>query len=159
MTAETTLTPLDRLIAIEEITRLMVEYGHRFDHGRAVEVADLFTEDGAWRSNTIDAVGRDELRAFCGRREAMTDRLTRHVVTNIAVDVLDADHARGTSYAVEIRDDRGADGFGVDTRPGVVGDYVDEFVRVDGRWLFKERRVVIEFKRATEVLMVQGEGS
>ncbi|MEU6526120.1 nuclear transport factor 2 family protein [Streptomyces sp. NPDC046924] len=150
------LPPLERLLAIEECTRLMTEYGRRIDHGRAVSVAELFTEDGAWRSPTIDAVGRDRLRAFFARRDALTDRVTRHVVTNIAVDVLDADHARGVSVAVELRgdrDDRDVDGLATDTRPAIVGDYEDEFVRVDGRWLFRERRVVVAFKRESEVFM------
>ncbi|MGW1546864.1 nuclear transport factor 2 family protein [Streptomyces sp. NPDC002346] len=153
MTAKDPLPPLERLLAIEECQRLTVEYAHRIDHGRAVSVADLFTEDGAWRSPTIDAVGRDRLRAFFARRDALTDRVTRHVVTNIAVDVLDADHARGRSVAVELRDDRSADGLAVDTRPAIVGDYEDAFVRVDGRWLFRERRVVVAFKRGTETFM------
>ncbi|WP_326750875.1 nuclear transport factor 2 family protein [Streptomyces hirsutus] len=147
------LPPLERLLAIEECRRLMVEYGRRLDHGRGASAADLFTEDGAWRSPTIDAVGREELRAFFARRDALTDRTTRHVVTNIAVDVLDADHARGVSVAVELRDDQGPDGLAVDTRPAIAGDYEDEFVRVDGRWLFRERRVVVAFKRETEAFM------
>jgi hypothetical protein len=155
MTCNDDISPLERLLAIEECTRLMVEYGRRLDHGRGISTAELFTEDGAWRSNTIDAVGQDQLRAFFARREALTDRATRHVVTNIAVDVLDADHAHGVSVAMEIRDDQGADGFAVDTRPAIVGDYEDEFVRVDGRWFFQERRVVVVFKRQTEVLMEQ----
>lgn len=149
------LSPVDRLLAIEDCTRLMIEYGRRLDHGRAISVTELFTEDGAWRSNTVDAEGQEQLRAFFTRREAMVDRETRHVVTNIAVDIHDADHARGQSVAVEIRDDRRADGFASDTRPAIVGDYEDDFVRVDGRWLFRERRVVVAFKRRTEVLMKQ----
>ncbi|GGJ41260.1 nuclear transport factor 2 family protein [Streptomyces brasiliensis] len=147
------LSPLERLLAIEECKRLMVEYGRRIDHGSAVSVADLFTEDGAWRSPTIDAVGRDQLRAFFARRDALTDRVTRHIVTNVTVDVRDADHAFGVSVAVELRDDRRADGLAVDTRPAIVGDYEDEFACVDGRWFFRERRVVVGFKRESEVLM------
>lgn len=150
---------VDRLLAIEDCKRLMVEYARRFDHGRAVEVAELFTADGAWRSNTIDAVGTTQLVGFFRQRAELTARLSRHVVTNIAVDVLDADRARAHSIAVEVRDDMGADGLGVDTRPAVVGDYEDELVRVDGRWLFAERRVVIVFKRSTETFMKQGAGS
>ncbi|GAA4752662.1 hypothetical protein GCM10023350_42450 [Nocardioides endophyticus] len=149
----TEVDPLTRLVAIADCTRLMVEYGLRLDHGVAVSTAELFTEDGAWRSNTIDAVGQAQLKAFFQRRADLTDRLTRHVVTNIAVDVLDEDHARARSYAVEIRGDRGADGLAEDTRPAVVGDYKDKLVKVDGRWLFTERLVEISFKRSTEVFM------
>ncbi|TYL55504.1 nuclear transport factor 2 family protein [Nocardioides sp. BGMRC 2183] len=155
-TVSEAVAPIERLLAIEECRRLMADYGWRFDHGRAVEVAELFTDDGVWRSNTIEAVGQEQLRAFFQRRADLTDRLTRHVVTNIAIDVVDADHVRARSYAVEIRDDRGVDGLGADTRPGVVGDYEDDLVRVDGRWLFQERRVIIEFKRDTESFMQPG---
>lgn len=151
------MDPVQRLLAIEDCKRLMVEYASRFDHGRGTAVTELFTQDGAWRSNTIDAVGHEQLRAFFQLREQLTDRVTRHVLTNVAVDVIDADHARARSIAVEIRDDVGPDGLAVDTRPGVVGDYEDELVRVDGRWLFAERRVVIAFKRDTEVFMDQAD--
>ncbi|CAM5728850.1 hypothetical protein SHIRM173S_01428 [Streptomyces hirsutus] len=35
----------------------MVEYGRRLDHGRGASAADLFTEDGAWRSTTTTPSG------------------------------------------------------------------------------------------------------
>ncbi len=149
------MDPVERLLAIEDCQRLMIEYALRFDHGRGTAVAELFTEDGAWRSNTIDAVGHEQLRAFFLLREQLIDRVTRHVVTNIAVDVIDRDHATARSIAVEIRDDVGTDGLAVDTRPAVVGDYEDTLVRFDGRWLFAERRVTIAFKRNTEIFMKQ----
>lgn len=149
------MDPVERLLAIEDCKRLMVDYALRFDHGRGAAVAELFTEDGAWRSNTIDAVGQEQLGAFFVLREQLTDRVTRHVLTNVAVDVLDADHATARSIAVEIRDDVGPDGLAVDTRPAVVGDYEDELVRVDGRWLFAERRVTLAFKREAEAFMQQ----
>jgi hypothetical protein len=147
------LAPLDRLLAVNECTALMHEYGYRFDHGDGVGVADLFTEDGEWISPAVACRGRDELVAFFTLRDQLTERLTRHVVTNIAVDVRSADEATARSVAIEYRGNRGPDGMTVDTVPALVGDYEDEFVRVDGVWKFRRRNVVIDFKRAGEVFL------
>jgi len=145
-----TLSPVDRLLAIAECTALMHEYGYRFDHGAGVAVADLFVEDGEWSSPAVTCRGRDELIAFFRLRDEMSERITRHVVTNITVDVQSADRATARSIAVEFRGTRGADDLTTETRPAVVGDYEDEFVRADGTWRFRRRRVVLEFKRAGE---------
>lgn len=148
-----TLSPVDRLLAVQDCTGLMHEYGYRFDHGEAVAVADLFTADGEWSSPAVACRGRDELIAFFRQRAELTDRVTRHVVTNITVSVQSADLATARSYAVEFRGTRGDAGDATltgETRPAVIGDYEDEFVRVDGSWKFHRRRVVLEFKRAGE---------
>ena len=147
------LDPVERLLAEQECIALMHEYGYRFDHGNGVGVADLFTEDGEWLSPVVTCRGRAELVAFFTLRDRMTERVTRHVVTNITVTVRTADEATARSIAIEYRGERGPDGLTVQTVPALVGDYEDEFVRVDGAWRFRRRRAVIEFKRAGEVFL------
>lgn len=148
-----TITPLDRLLAVQACTDLMHEYGRRFDHGNGVGVADLFTDDGRWSAPAVDCRGREQLIAFFTLRDRLTERMTRHVVTNITVDVQDADHASARSIAIEYRGDRGDHGLTTQTAPALVGDYDDEFVRVDGTWRFRVRRVSIDFRRAGEVYL------
>jgi len=147
------LDPVERLLAVQECTALMHEYGYRFDHGNGVGVADLFTEDGEWISPAVACRGRNELVAFFMLRDRLTERITRHVVTNITVHVHTADEATARSIAIEYRGDRGPDGMTLETVPALVGDYEDEFVRVERTWRFRRRRVVIDFKRAGEVFL------
>lgn len=145
-----TLSAVDRLLAISDCTALMHEYGYRFDHGAGVAVADLFVDDGEWISPAVTCRGRAELIAFFRLRDELTDRITRHVVTNITVELQSTDRAAARSIAVEFRGVRSADGLATETRPALIGDYEDEFVRVDGVWKFRRRRVVLDFKRAGE---------
>jgi len=147
------LSPFETLLAVHECTALMHEYGYRFDHGAGVTVADLFVEDGEWSSPAVTCRGRDELIAFFRLRDEMTDRMTRHVVSNITVEVRSAERATARSIAIEFRGTRGPDGLAAETSPALVGDYEDEFVRVDGRWKFRRRNVVIDFKRSGEVYL------
>jgi hypothetical protein len=144
------VSTLDRLTAIAECEALMCEYADRIDHGAASTVCELFTEKGEWTSPTIRAAGREGLRSFFGRREAMTTRVTRHVVANIHITVAAPDRASARSIAIEYRDELGPDGLVTNSLPAIVGDYEDEFHRVDGTWLFHRRNAVIAFKRAGE---------
>jgi hypothetical protein len=115
-----------------------------------VAVADLFVEDGEWSAPAVTCRGRAELVAFFRLRDEMTERVTRHVVTNISVEVRSAHQASARSVAIEYRGTRGTDSLVADTLPAIIGDYEDEFVRVDGSWKFRRRRVVIDFRRAGE---------
>ena len=144
------VSALDRLTAIAACEALMYEYADRIDHGAASTVCELFTDDGEWTSPTIRAAGRDGIRSFFGQREAMATRVTRHVVANIHITVTAADRASARSVAIEYRDELGPDGLVTDSAPAIVGDYEDEFHRVDGQWLFHHRDTIVAFKRAGE---------
>jgi SnoaL-like domain len=144
------VSALERLTAIAACEALMYEYADRIDHGAAASVCELFTADGEWTSPTIRAAGREGLRSFFGRREAMATRITRHVVTNIHITVTAPDRASARSVAIEYRDELGPDGLVTNSAPAIVGDYEDEFHRVDGTWLFHRRDTVVAFKRAGE---------
>jgi SnoaL-like domain len=146
----TEVSALDRLTAIAECEALMYEYADRIDHGAASTVCELFTTDGVWTSPTIRAVGREGLRSFFGLREEMTKRVTRHVVANIHITVTAPDRASARSVAIEYRDELGADGLVTNSAPAIVGDYEDEFHRVNGTWLFHRRDTIVAFKRAGE---------
>ncbi|HEX2040797.1 MAG TPA: nuclear transport factor 2 family protein [Acidimicrobiales bacterium] len=127
-------------------TALIVAYTHLVDHGRAAEVADLFADDGVWESDGSRYDGREAIRAAFARRQANTARTSRHVCTNVAVEVLDADTATALSYVTLYRadDDAGRRG---PVQPCLVGDYVDRFVRTPEGWRFAHRRLVVAFGR------------
>ena len=77
---------------------------------------------------------------------------SRHVLTNIFIDVVDADHARGISYLTLYRH-VGEESLSPDPitfdGPAGVGHYEDRFVRTDHGWRFARRKLHMAFRRAS----------
>src|SRR5262245_17290837 len=129
---------LARLLIERTCERLVADYARFVDFGEASRIADLFAADGVWESGDLKMVGRDAVRAGFARREGVTRRVSRHVCTNVAIDVLDADQARGLSYLINYRHDR-RDGDDAAApapsgHPKFVGEYHDRFVRTPEGW-------------------------
>lgn len=143
------MTGDDHRAIVEACTALILSYARLVDHGRAAEVADLFVEDGVWEWDVDRLEGRDRVRTAFQRRQARDDRVSRHVCTNVAVEVVDPDHAAGVTYLTLYRQD------GVETVPGpldgpvLVGEYHDRFVRTPEGWRFAHRRVEVALLRET----------
>ncbi len=156
--ADSGLRPLtvDDLLIIAECQRLMTEYGLRLDTGRGASVAELFTEDGVYVTPRAESRGREQLRAFFTLRDEMEDRVSHHVMTNPMITIHGPDLATSHSVAIEYRSDDGSEGaLRSDTRPGVVGDYEDTFVRTAEGWRIKERQVLIDFQRTGEQFLAK----
>ncbi len=140
---------LDRLLDERACERLIVEYTHLVDFGNAPGIADLFTEDGVWRTDEFAMEGRDAIRAGFERRQGVTRRQSRHVCTNVAVTV-DGDRANGLCYLVNYRHDSET---GVAETPApadvpkYVGEYRDVFVRTEEGWRFQDRYCSMAFVR------------
>ena len=137
---------LSRLVAEQACAALITRYTHLVDEGQASEVADLFTADGVWASPESTFEGRDAIRAAFLRREK-SRRRSRHVCTNVAIDVADEGNATGLCYLTLFRTDaeetppRG-------TAPDLVGVYRDRFVRTDDDgWRFASRLTEVSFVR------------
>jgi hypothetical protein len=146
----------DDLLIVAECTRLMNEYGHRLDTGRGASVSELFTEDGVYVTPAAECRGRGDLREFFAKRDNLRDRVTHHVMTNATIEVDSADRATGRAVAIEFRSDDGSAGaIRTDTRPAIVGNYEDVFVRTDEGWKFAERRVIVDFQRAGETFLLK----
>jgi len=143
--------PLARLLAERACERLVVDYTHLVDFGEAARIADLFTDDGVWEGPGLVMSGRAEILAGFGRRQEVTRRVSRHVCTNVAIDVISGDEAVGRAYLVNFRHDRRA---GDDPAapapaglPKYVGEYHDRFVRTADGWRFAIRRFDVQFLR------------
>jgi uncharacterized protein (TIGR02246 family) len=103
------------------------------DSGEAARVADLFTRDGVWTgADGRSMTGQEEIRAGFAGRQSMTRRLSRHVMTNVLVDVRSDSEASGIAYLINDRHDGPTD---TPERPGparhpkFVGDHHFEFRR------------------------------
>ncbi|MGI9614026.1 MAG: nuclear transport factor 2 family protein [Acidimicrobiales bacterium] len=131
--------------------RLIATYCHLVDFRDAPAIADLFTADGSWRADGVDMVGQDEIRAGFTRRQGVTRRQSRHVCTNVVVDI-DGDTATGLCYLVNYRHDS-ASGVAELPAPGdvpkFVGEYHDTFRRTPEGWRFVDRRCDMTFVRAS----------
>jgi ketosteroid isomerase-like protein len=141
---------LERLLAERACERLIVEYCRLVDFGEAARIADLFTEDGVWSGVDLVLDGREEIRAWFVKRQGLERRVSRHICTNVGVDVVSPDEARSVCYLVNYRHDRrdGDDAMPVPTEvPKFVGECRDAFRRTDHGWRFTRRHVDVAFVR------------
>lgn len=121
----------DQRRAIEaDCARLIALYANLNDEARWEDVAALYTDDGLMtRPTAPDApiVGR---AAILAAFQARPPRKTRHVCSNVVIDVEDHASARGTSAMVLF------------TKGGVplAGSFHDRFVLTADGWRFAERR-------------------
>lgn len=140
---------MQRLADERACERLITQYTHLVDFGDAVGIADLFTQDGVWRSDEVTMDGQDEIRAGFGRRQGVTRRQSRHICTNVIVNV-DGDSATALCYLVNFRHDSET---GVAEKPApadvpkYVGEYHDTFVRTPEGWKFAVRYCDMAFVR------------
>jgi hypothetical protein len=89
--------------------------------------------------------GQDAIRAAFLRREK-SGRRSRHVCTNVAVDVEDEAKATGLCYLTLYRTDaEGTPARG--TTPDLIGVYRDRFTRTEDGWRFASRLTEVTFVR------------
>jgi hypothetical protein len=127
------------LEARESIRDLVARYNANGDAGRFDPLLALFAEDAVLELPEQRVAGRAVIRAFFeavargegGRRPV---RLLRHHTATLQIDVDSPDEARGRCY------------FQVFTETGLDhwGRYVDDYTRVEARWLFSRRRVTLD---------------
>lgn len=124
--------------------RLSHAYSRHTDFREYDKFVELFSEDALLNAGG-ELVGKDTIRKAMSKR---SDKLrSRHVVTNLIVDVIDEDHAEGVIYLTlyrevseEARDPSNVLGL---QGPAGVGHYTDKYVRTPEGWRFASR--VLEF--------------
>ena len=125
---------------IEEIKRLKRRYCAACDDGYDADaIAALFTEDAVWDGGMRGKnEGREEIRRFF---QKAPERLpfAIHMVLNPIIEV-DGDTAKGTWYLFQPC--TWADG-----NRAIWGSarYDEEYVRVDGRWMFQRLKLTSHF--------------
>ena len=127
------LTTEDRLAIGEVIAR----YCHCVDRGRWDEFIELFSDD--CRLDLSQALGLYEGKAGVGKFVETMKGLPivmRHLVTNVVIRG-DGEHARSECYVLAIT------GSGAQTNQ-TAGFYDDEFVKQNGRWLLRARRLMLD---------------
>jgi hypothetical protein len=144
---EATLTAIERAC-----TRLVIGSIRAFDAGEWQTYAQLFTEEGVFiRANEPDAplIGRAAILAALTARPV--NRLTRHLCTNLEIEVIDAEHAAARCYLLLYSGDAAqpasSDGRAA-ASPQRVGEYEDLLVRRSEGWRIAKRQGRLVFYTA-----------
>lgn len=144
------LSAAERIEIERACERLVYAYSRVLDLGDLSAAADFFAENGSMsRPMSPDQIiaGREAIRASLLTRPK--GLLTKHLATNIMIDVESRDAARGISYLTMIAVTPG-DAKPPFTSPGPIffGEFKDRFVRENGVWKFLERRGSVQMKFA-----------
>lgn len=122
-----------------ELHDLYARYAAAIDEGRYEEWVALFTKDGVFASPRFGRhAGRDGLRRFTAvYKESLGGARVRHMISNVLVEI-DGDRASG-SCALSYFHTQGGK-----SELAALGGYRDRMRKVDGRWRFESRQVVLD---------------
>ena len=136
----------ERMLAEHACARLCHLYAGRLDAYDYERFMELWADGATIVMLRSPLVGEAAIRGWLARREP--DMICRHLVTNVVIDVIDADHARGSCYCIAFRARhmRGKEPGEMET-PTFIVEYRDEFLHDARRgWLFARREVVASFR-------------
>jgi hypothetical protein len=133
---------IDRLESIEAIKKLKHVYMHYCDLGYPPEkLGPLFTDDAVWTGKGFGHhAGRPAIEAFFGGVSAQIT-FAAHLAMNSIIDV---DKDKGTGKWRILMPCTIVDA-GKGISRWMVGDYVEEYVRLNGTWLFSKIDYVNNF--------------
>jgi hypothetical protein len=144
--SDSELAPIKRMIIERACEQLSIEYARAVDFRDYDNFVELFAEHAV-----LDVGGRLEGKAAISSsimRRPYTVR-TRHVITNIFVEVQDSHHARGVSYLTLYRhvgEQSAQRGPVLSIRPTAVGHFEDQYVKLDTGWRFQSRVLHVAFR-------------
>lgn len=126
---------------------LSIAYARAIDFRDYDDFIELFVED-AMLDLGRPMHGREAIsRSISQRPDGLR---SRHVISNVFVDVVDADHARGISYLTLYRhlsNDATPSREPIDSaQPAAVGHYQDQFIRTAAGWRFSSRTLHVAFR-------------
>ena len=127
------------LVARESIRDLVARYNANGDAGRFDPMLELFAEDAVLEVPGGVHRGKAAIRALFSDVSRRTGgggaaKFIRHFTATHQIDLLSENEARGRCYYAVLTE-RGLDHW---------GRYLDEYRRIDGRWLFWRRKVTLD---------------
>lgn len=130
---------LQRMEDIQEIGRLLVDYGRHLDRREWADYAGLFAARGVWDGGFGAATGPAEIQAMMEKQIGGTlisgAQSNFHVLTNFRIEV-EGDEGRAWSRWSFVNQDAEKH-----AHIAYAGRYDDELIRENGRWKFKRRTV------------------
>jgi hypothetical protein len=124
------VTEEERRAAEHDCARLIALYANLNDAARWDDVAALYAEEGVMVRPTAPDAPVTGRTAILAAFKARPPRVTRHVCSNVVIDVESASTARGESAMLLF----------TGAAEPLVGSFHDKFVRTAEGWRFAERR-------------------
>jgi hypothetical protein len=130
------------LIARESIRDLVARYNSNGDSGRFSQVLELFAPDAVMDLPDGLYEGIDRISSIFTGTQAVVKSMApdggrtyfRHSTSTHQIDLVDESHARGRCY-YHVMMPHGIDHW---------GRYIDDYVKIDDRWLFARRKVTMD---------------
>jgi hypothetical protein len=124
-----------------EVTGLIARLLFEQDRNKGANFANFFAPDGIYHPvNQEPVCGREAIREYFKKRDV---GLTRHIVSNVALLSSTADEAEIASImTVYVGKGDGPH----PAKPAAVLDCKDRLVRLEGKWMFKHREMMIAFR-------------
>jgi len=133
---------IDQVAIEHDCARLVYAYCQLIDVYDYDAFVQLWAEDAVWETRAGVCKGPAEIRKYLDSRAAGVTG--RHHCTNVIVDVVDANTARGRSYFMYYVGTPGAaGGAAILSGPAVAGEYVDQFKLTPKGWRFAHRGTVM----------------
>jgi hypothetical protein len=140
------MTDLERLQIEHACARLVIEANRcldEFDHERLLA---LYLPDAVVESPLGLMRGHAELARWYASRER--GAAIRHVISNVLIEVEDADHASGTAYYSFFHAPAGAPSPAPIAGAKAIGVHRDRFARTAAGWRFAHRTLTNIFRAA-----------
>ena len=141
-------TPNSEIVKV--CTDLFVSYARHVDFGDYDRFVDLFTDDAVLDLG-FHLQGKERIRKSMSKRDP--ELRSRHVMTNIAIDVIDAQSASGIAYLTLYRH------IGPETLsptainlqgPAGVGHYSNTFTKTTDGWRISSCQLELAFRDSSQ---------
>ncbi len=129
---------IQRLIAEQACAKQIARYATLLDAGEHEAVAALFAEHASYARPSDPANPIKGRAAILAEFQGRPPRLSRHVITNVIVNV-ESETTATASCRVTLYMGTGAD-IPAPVERTLVGDFYDQFEKIGDEWLFVERR-------------------
>ncbi|HEY3696136.1 nuclear transport factor 2 family protein [Phenylobacterium sp.] len=137
------MTEEERRAIEQDCARLVIAYHVYVDNYDHEKVLSLFAEHAVVDHAVVGMIrGKAALAAYFDAKDTST--VAQHVMTNVLIDVIDDDHARGTAYWTAYISPAAALPAPM-SGPAALGSYQDTFIRTPAGWKFHTRRVIGRF--------------
>jgi hypothetical protein len=132
------MTELEEMLAERACERLVLRFHALVDAGDYPPIVALFAADAWWFHRTGVFEGHGQIRRYVEAKSAWP--VIRHVLSNILIEVVDADHAAGTAYVTVYYGEPIDEGPPPLAAPVLGVQYDDHFVRSADGWRFASRQ-------------------
>ena len=138
--------------AIEwDCTQLLIRFYNLLDAKRYEDMASLFAADGVWVRLGKELIGPAGIISAMKERD---DWLTAHIVSNIQIQIIDANRAETSQYVTLYRRENWNPSAGPPSVSPPMGilHHRDQLVREDDTWKFKRKTshaIIVNRERIT----------